>query len=531
MASEHPIMPPETLQIAALIGIIILQVAILVILLLRRPPASLEPKLDDTERRLREEIERLRALLERAQREQAESTLREFNALRGDLKDSLGTRITELQAVLAEAALTARREQNERLDAGQKIVADSLTVARRAQDERLDRVETAQREFGERFVAGMELQKTTLADLSAALVKQQAETSTGLSRTLSERLDALRTELGETLQRLQSNTSERLDLMRQDNEKALEKVRATVDEKLQKTLETRLGEQFRTVTEQLERVSRGLGEMQGLAQGVGDLKRVLTNVKSRGTFGEVQLGALLEQVLSPTQYERNAKPNPASDALVEYAIRLPGKDGSDRPVYLPIDAKFPVEDYERLQQALNDGDRDGLEKARRDLERRLTSEARTIREKYINPPHTTDFAILFLPTEGLYAEAIRMPGILDRLQTDSRVVLAGPTTLYAILNSLQMGFRTLAIEKRSSEVWTLLSAVKTEFGKFGDTLDKVQKKIDSASREFDQVGRRSRAITRKLRDVHELDDASQAAALLGEEEADSDDPESADFVK
>ncbi len=295
----------------------------------------------------------------------------------------------------------------------------------------------------------------------------------------------------------------------------LDEMRNTVNEKLQSTLEQRLSASFEQVTNRLEQVHKGLGEMQTLAHGVGDLKRVLTNVKTRGTWGEVQLGALLAQVLSPEQYAANVATKPASAERVEFAIRLPGaqEDGGEC-VWLPVDAKFPKEDYERLADAADRGDGEAVELAARDLETRVKTCARDIRDKYVHPPSTTDFAILFLPTEGLYAEVLRRPGLAELLQREFRVNVAGPTTLAAMLNSLQMGFRTLAIQKRSGEVWTVLGAVKTEFGKFGEVLQVVKKKLDQASDTIDRASTRTRVIERKLHGVQTLP-AHEASALLG----------------
>jgi DNA recombination protein RmuC len=290
-------------------------------------------------------------------------------------------------------------------------------------------------------------------------------------------------------------------------------MRQTVDEKLHATLEQRLGERFKMVSDRLEQVHRGLGEMQALASDVGDLKRVLANVKTRGVWGEVQLGALLEQMLVAGQFEANVATVPGSNDRVEYAIRLPGHES---PVWLPIDAKFPREDWERLQQAHDRADVAGAEEAGRALEARLRAEARRIREKYIDPPNTTDFALLFLPTEGLYAEVVRRAGLIDDLQRVSRVVIAGPTTLAALLNSLQMGFRTLAVERRTSEVWAVLGAVKTEFGRFGDVLARTKQQLQTVSNSLDGAEVRSRAIAKRLRDVESLPRA-QARELLPED--------------
>jgi DNA recombination protein RmuC len=288
-------------------------------------------------------------------------------------------------------------------------------------------------------------------------------------------------------------------------------MRRTVDEKLHDTLEKRLGESFRQVSEQLSAVHAGLGEMQGLAAGVGDLKKVLINVKTRGTWGEVQLGALLEQMLAPEQFVRQYRPRPRSAEVVEFAVRLPGRDDEDGPVFLPLDAKFPKEDYERLVDASERGDSAAVEVAARQLEAKLKSDARDIRDKYIHPPATTDFAILFLPTEGLYAEALRRPGLAEQLQREFKVMVAGPTTLAALLNSLQMGFRTLAIQKRSSEVWKLLSDVKRKFESFGGLLEKAEKKIEDAGRELAKVRNDTRIMGDKLRKVEALPEAEVAS--------------------
>lgn len=289
--------------------------------------------------------------------------------------------------------------------------------------------------------------------------------------------------------------------LRKEQSTQLAALRATVDERLQTTLESRLGESFRLVSEQLEAVHRGLGDMQRLADGVGELRRVLSNVKVRGTFGEAHLGALLEQLLAPEQVQRNVPTRPESSERVDFAIVLPGASDGGPPVLLPIDAKFPQEDYLRLSLALDAGDADGAEAARRSLARTLRAEAASIRDKYVCPPHTTDFAILFLPTEGLFAEAVRIPGLVDELQTRLRVIPAGPTTFAALLSSLRMGFRTLAIERRSAEVWRVLGGVKAEFHRFGASLDAVSKKLHEATTKLDETSRRSRAMRRILSDV------------------------------
>lgn len=314
---------------------------------------------------------------------------------------------------------------------------------------------------------------------------------------------AQREELGKSLEGVRSIVDLRLKQLQEDNAKQIDKMRATVDEKLQGTLEKRLGESFKLVSDRLEQVHQGLGAMQQLASDVGGLQKVLTNVKTRGGWGEVQLGALLEQVLTADQFARNVKTREESADRVEFAIKLPG-DENGTPVWLPIDAKFPTEDYQRLIGAQEKGDVPAIDDAMKSLETQLKKCAKDICQKYINPPKTTDFALMFLPTEGLYAEAIRRVGLAEQVQRDCRVIFAGPTTLAALLNSLQMGFRTLAIQKRSSEVWNLLAGVKTEFGKFGEALSVVKDKLDQAARHVDNVAVRSRAITKKLRDVEEL---------------------------
>ena len=316
-------------------------------------------------------------------------------------------------------------------------------------------------------------------------------------------LKAQREELSKSLEGVRSIVDLRLKQLQEDNSKQIDKMRATVDEKLQGTLEKRLGESFKLVSDRLEQVHQGLGAMQQLASDVGGLQRVLTNVKTRGGWSEWQLGVLLEEMLTPDQFAQNMKTRDDTDERVEFAIKLPG-DENGAPVWLPIDAKFPLEHYERLTTAQEKGDPTAVDAAMKTLETQLKRCAKDICEKYINPPKTTDFALLFLPSEGLYAEAIRRVGLVQNVQRDCRVTFVGPTTLAALLNSLQMGFRTLAIQKRSSEVWNLLATVKTEFGKFGEALSAVKDKLDQAARQVDNVAVRSRAITKKLRDVEEL---------------------------
>lgn len=332
--------------------------------------------------------------------------------------------------------------------------------------------------------------------------------------TFSERLEKLTQMNDKKFEELKEKVEQKLQTLQESNSLKLEEMRVTVDEKLHSTLEKRLGESFKLVSDRLEQVHKGLGEMQTLAVGVGDLKKVLTNVKSRGTWGEIQLENLIDQLLTPEQYAKNIATKKGSGDRVEFAIKMPGR-GTDKNevLWLPIDAKFPMEDYQRLQIAQDAVDLAAIEEASKALENRIKGEAKTIFDKYLDPPNTTDFALMFLPVEGLFAEVLRRPGLIEKIQSEYKVVLTGPTTLTAILNSLQMGFRTLAIEKRSSEVWSLLGAVKTEFGKFGDILEKTQKKLAEASNTIDDASKRSRAIERRLRDVQELPVGEQQIGL------------------
>jgi DNA recombination protein RmuC len=443
-----------TLLVLLLIAVAIVLV-LLVVLLLRRPDAALDS---------------LRGRIEDALRE-------EQRAGRGELRqqlDSLGA------------------NQGQRIDAFGRSLVD-LTART---DARLDELRVALNDDAHKARLELATRQQQFAD---ALVTQLRE----LSDRNEQRLGELRATLEQKLRELQTG-----------NEAKLEQMRATVDEKLQSTLETRLGESFRLVSERLEQVQRGLGEMQQLAAGVGDLKRVLTNVKTRGIYGEVQLAALLEQVLTIEQYEQNVATVPGSSERVEFVVRLPGAEPG-QAVRLPIDAKFPREDYERLLDAQDRADAVAVAEAAQALERQIKVEAKRIRDKYLAPPHTTDFALLFLPTEGLYAEVLRRPGLFEVLQREYRVTLVGPTTLLALLNSLQMGVRTLAIEQRSGEVRQLLGAVKTEFGKFAGVLEKAHKQLDTVQTSIRDAGVRTRAIERQLRKVEELP-SDEARRLLGD---------------
>lgn len=356
---------------------------------------------------------------------------------------------------------------------------------------------------------GRQKLETSQKDVLERFGISQSHALAQINQTIKDLLE-LNEKRGETIRDTLTN---QLTLLRKENEEKLEKMRQTVDEKLQGTLEARLGESFKMVSERLDMVHKGLGEMQSLATGVGDLKRVLTNVKSRGTWGEVQLEMLLGDMLTPDQFEKNARVNPEKNGVVEFAIKLPGKF-EDTPVYLPIDAKFPQEDYERLVIAQESGTPEDIDKAEAVLERAIRLQAKTICEKYIAPPHTTDFAIMYLPTEGLFAEVVRKAGFTQNLQSEYRIMVTGPTTLAATLSSLQMGFRTLAIEKRSSEVWQILGAAKSEFSKYGEVWDKLKKQLESAQNTVDLAGRRTRVIERKLRDVEAVELPSVADDIL-----------------
>ncbi len=456
-----------------------------------------------------------------AQRAQAEQAARD---LRTELQDGARAGRTELQGTLAMFQQT--------------LLAQSGDVAR-TQNEQIDTFRTQLATLQQQVVAALAQAGSQLAAQGQAareaqdlaLQRQAAATTDALQRLSGTLTEQLKT-LGETNERrlaeMRQVVEGRLTLLQQGNEAKLEQMRATVDEKLHATLEQRLGDSFKQVAERLEQVHKGLGEMQTLARDVGSLNRVLTNVKSRGIYGEVQLAGLLEQVFTPEQYAANVATVPGSNERVEFAIRLPGQRSDGVPLWLPIDAKFPREDYERLLDAQDRADAVAAEAAGKGIEIQLKLEARTIRAKYIAPPHTTDFGILFVPTEGLYAEALRRPGLMEALQRDHKVMLAGPTTLLATLSSLQMGFRTLALEQRSAEVWDVLGAVKTEFGKFGDVLAKTRKKLAEASKTIDDAEVRTRAMTRQLRGVEQLPEHRAQQLLPGLQPDDPDDPDDAD---
>ncbi len=416
--------------------------------------------------------------------------------------DNLNTEVNRIEASVKNEIVSNRNE--------------SASTARHAREE----MSNSLRAFGE-LISGS-------AQTTSALQRDQLQTFSGNLSTLTKSLELRlretteantknandsRRELKDALETMRATIEKKISDMQDGNEKKLEEMRATVDEKLQATLETRLGESFRQVSERLEAVHKGLGEMQQLATGVGDLKKVLTNVKTRGVLGEYQLENLLEQLFTPDQYSKNVKTKSGSNALVEFAIKMPGREGNT--MWLPIDSKFPKEDFELLMNAYDHGTAEQIDECRRNFVRGIKKSAMDICGKYIDPPNTTDFAILFLPFESLYAEVLRTPGLFESIQKECKINIAGPTTLSAFLSSLQMGFRTLAIEKRSSEVWHLLGAVKTQFGHFGAVLEKTQKKLQEANNVMEEASKRSRVIERKLKSVQELP-PEQALLLLGD---------------
>lgn len=555
-------------DILLIVALVLLVIAVvLLLMLLRKAPqvdaSSLPARLDSfdkaqerTERSIREEGTRSRDELAKSSKDQRQELAEAFKAL----SDSVVRRMMDVSSL-----------QKAQLD----TFSDHLASFAKASGERLDGVRaesaTGAKQLREEVVSTLnsisETMAKTMRDLAAA-EKVQLETFSGqivsLTKTSGDKLDGIRAEsatgakqlreeviaalrgmtetttktMGELanaqkaqleamssvigklsdsnekkLETIRVTVEGKLQSMQTDNAKQLEQMRQTVDEKLQGTLDKRLGESFKQVSDRLEQVHKGLGEMQTLATGVGDLKKALLNVKTRGTWGEVQLGALLEQALNPDQFATNVATKDGGER-VEFAIKLPGQGANgDETVWLPIDAKFPVEDYQRLIEAQELADAAAMEIAGKQLENRVKACAKDISEKYLNPPKTTDFAILFLPIEGLFAEVIRRIGLTEIVQRERRVVIAGPTTLWALLNSLQMGFRTLAIQERSSEVWNLLAAVKTEWTKYGDVLDAVQKKMQSASKTIEDLQVRSRSVGKRLKDVQELP-VAQVATLL-----------------
>ncbi|HEX4302631.1 MAG TPA: DNA recombination protein RmuC [Rhizomicrobium sp.] len=485
----------------------------------RKTDAGMAPALDTLGGTVRTEADRVRA----DNAEQSRSTRESLDgAIRG-FQDTLLNRLDVAIDNIRQPVADMRQKLDDDIGRMGKEANENRDALRGAIESKLDA-------FGDRQAAAARELKTELTDSFGRTRQTLSETVGLLGEQQRERLDKVAQELAAMADRqaaaqegLRQSVEGRLDAIRLENSAKLDEMRQTVDEKLQTTLEKRLGDSFRTVSEQLERVHSGLGEMQVLATGVGDLKRVLSNVKTRGTWGEVQLGTLLEQFLSPDQFVRNAQVKAGSQERVEYAVRFASRD-DDTDVLLPIDAKFPQEDYERLVQAIEAADPVGVEAASTALEARVKSFAKSMSEKYINPPATTDFAILFLPTESLLAEVLRRPGLFDQLQRECRVTLAGPTTLASMLNAFQMGFRSLAIQKRSSEVWQILGSVRTEFSMHGKVVDTLKRQLNAATNTIDKLGTRTRAMTRTLRDVEAVPgSAAQAALGLEGPQEDEDD--------
>lgn len=492
----------------ATLALAVINLALLLTLLLRRPrrPADV-PGREELQQCVEQSAARHGERLERGLRQELGEGAR---SSRQELAQNLAT----FQDAVTRQSAEAVRTQNAQVDAlaaqlmqlrgtlGDTLVAQlqalGLTMTQQAQ----------------------ETTRTQNAQIDA-FAQQLAQLRGGLSQTLNEQLQQLSESNARRIAEMRATLEQQLGTLQASNSAKLDEMRQTVDEKLHATLEQRLGESFKQVAERLEQVHKGLGEMQTLAQGVGDLKHLLANVKTRGLFGEAQLGQLLEQVFTPDQYAAQVGTRPGSRERVDFAIRLPGRGEDGAPLWLPIDAKFPTEDYERLLDAQQRADAPGAEAAARALEARIRLEARSMADKYLEPPHTTDFAILFLPTEGLYAEVLRRPGLMQALQREHRVTLAGPTTLLAMLSSLQMGFRTLALEQRSSQVWQVLGAVKTEFGKFGQFVAKVKDQAEGVVKTLDAAQTRTNMMNRALKTVEALPEA-QTQALLPAAEPDAD---------
>ncbi|NDI84188.1 DNA recombination protein RmuC [Undibacterium sp. B2R-29] len=463
---------------ALLLGLLCV-LGLLILLLLRQGKAG--------NATLGTELQALQAYLQQAQLQQLQSQERTERSLREQLQST---------------ALAGRQEMGSNLARLQQALVQQLAQGAGLQKGQLDS-----------FAQQLEQLRQTMLLQSQGGREEQTASLKQMADTLSQRIDQLTESNAQRMQEIRSTLEQKIQQLQAENSGKLEEMRKTVDEKLHATLEQRLGESFKLVSDRLEKVHQGLGEMQQLAIGVGDLKRVLTNVKTRGTWGEVQLEMVLEQMLTPDQYAKNVETVPGSGERVEFAVKLPGKEDGRAPVWMPIDAKFPKEQYERLLDAAERADAEGVALAGKELERSIRNEARTIAEKYVSPPLTTDFAILFLPTEGLYAEVMRRPGLADDLQRSFRVSVAGPSTLSALLNSLQMGFRTLILEKRSSEVWQVLGAVKTEFGKFGEVLAATKSTLERAAKNIDQAEVRTRQMTRKLKQVEQMPEL-QAQMLI-----------------
>ena len=486
--------------------------------ILQREFVSIKENSERAERVVREEIARNRdeaAMLAKQSREESTAAMKSFS-------DSLLLRMTEI-ATLQKNQLESFSQQLGTLTQTNEMKLESLreAVEKRLstlQEENTAKLELMRADSTVNAAQGREELSRSLKTFGDGLgtrLNENAAFQKNQLEIFSQQLTSLTQSNEQKLERMRQTIEGNLRSLQQDNSAKLEQMRATVDEKLHATLEKRLGQSFQLVSERLELVHKGLGEMQSLASGVGDLRKVLTNIKTRGTWGEIQLGNLLDQILTPEQYAKNVATKAESADRVEFAIKLPGRDNTGfEVVWLPIDAKFPQEDYHKLIEAQELANLPMVEEAGKMLEARIKLEAKSIKDKYLDPPRTTDFGIMFLPIESLYAEVLRRPGLVEMLQREYKVVITGPTTLAALLNSLQMGFRTLAIEKRSSEVWSLLGAVKTDFGRFAEILMKTQKKLQEASNTIDDAAKRSRSIEKKLRDVQELP-ATDAVDLLG----------------
>lgn len=475
-----------------LLSAVIVSLVLQLLILLRKSGTQVDTQADAQMQLLQTQLQQNHAqqlqLQERSERSLREQVLSTAQATRQEL----GGNFSQLQQSLAAQLTSVATLQNNQIDAfSQQLVKLNESNALQLEKMRLALIQQSQ----------------TAREEQGASLKAFADT---LNQTLNQLTESNAARMSE----IRSTLEQKIQQLQAENAGKLEEMRKTVDEKLHATLEQRLGESFKQVSDRLEKVHQGLGEMQQLAIGVGDLKRVLSNVKTRGTWGEVQLEMVLEQMLTPDQYAKNVETVPGSGERVEFAIKLPGKEDDKAPVWMPIDAKFPKEQYERLLDAAERADAEAVTQAGKELERAIRGEAKTIAEKYVSPPLTTDFAILFLPTEGLYAEVMRRPGLADELQRQFRVSISGPSTLSALLNSLQMGFRTLVLEKRSSEVWQVLGAVKTEFSKFGDVLAATKNALQKAADNIDKAETRSRQMTRKLKLVEALP-SEQAQNLLG----------------
>ncbi|XTQ94333.1 DNA recombination protein RmuC [Xanthomonas sacchari] len=500
-----------------LAGLLCAVIALLLAVLLRRGNhAALEAALREEQRGGRGELREQLDSLARQQDARSEGFARHL----ADLSTRTDQRLDLLREALTEDARRGRVEAGAAQQRMAELLSQRLVEIRgqldafgQQQDARMAQFGQQQAELIARIDAQLGALREALIEDARKGRQEGADAQQRFADTLGQRLSDLVQRNEQRLGEMRGTLEERLKELQADNAAKLEQMRGTVDEKLQTTLNTRLDASFKLVSERLEQVQRGLGEMQQLATGVGDLKRVLSNVKNRGGWGEVQLENILEQTLTQEQYARGVRVRPERNEMVDFAVRLPGRGHEDTPVWLPIDAKFPREDYERLLDAQEQGDPELVQATGAQLERAIRVQAKSICDKYIAPPHTTDFAVMFLPTEGLYAETLRRPGLADLLQREHRIVVAGPTTITALLNSLQMGFRTLAIEKRSSEVWGVLAAVKSEFGKFAGILEKAEKQISTVGKSLGEASRKTRTIERRLRGVETLADA-QAAPLL-----------------